>query len=253
MSLIAEIRGISAEYDGKRVLADASLDIADRDYIGIIGPNGGGKTTFVKCLLGLKDISAGSIRFFKDGRQVKSIDMGYLPQYTAVDTKFPITVRQVVMSGLLGKEDWLGGYTRRQKQEADRVIARMGLDGLADRTIGQLSGGQRQRALLGRAVIARPDLLILDEPSTYVDKLHETKLYELLRDLNTECAIILVSHDIGTVLSNVKSIACINGTLDYHPSTEVSDEWLTARFNCPIDLVGHGNLPHRVLKNHARD
>ena len=126
MSLIAEIRGISAEYDGKRVLADASLDIADRDYIGIIGPNGGGKTTFVKCLLGLKDISAGSIRFFKDGRQVKSIEMGYLPQYTSVDTKFPITVRQVVMSGLLGKEGWLGGYTKRQKQEADRVIARMG-------------------------------------------------------------------------------------------------------------------------------
>ena len=120
----------------------------------------------------------------------------------------------------------------------------MGLEGLESRSIGQLSGGQLQRALLGRAIISDPAVLILDEPSTYIDKRFEARLYELL------AAIILVSHDIGTVLQQVKSIACVNETLDYHPDTGVTTEWLERNFNCPIELLGHGTLPHRVLGEH---
>lgn len=251
MSIIVSAQGICAGYGDREVLHDASLDVDGHDYIGIIGPNGGGKTTFIKCLLGLKHPTAGTIEYFRDGQKVKNINIGYLPQYTAVDNNFPITVREVILSGTLGKDGYAGGYSKRQKAESDEVISRMGLDGLADRTIGSLSGGQRQRALLGRAVIARPDLLILDEPSTYIDKVHETRLYQLLSDINRHCAIILVSHDIGTVLANVKSVACINVTLDYHPGTEVSEEWLDNKFNCPIEIVGHGDLPHRVLGRHA--
>ncbi len=123
----------------------------------------------------------------------------------------------------------------------------MGLEGLEHRSIGQLSGGQLQRALLGRAIISDPAVLILDEPSTYIDKRFEARLYELLAEINKECAIILVSHDIGTVLQQVKSIACVNETLDYHPDTGVTTEWLERNFNCPIELLGHGTLPHRVL------
>ena len=127
----------------------------------------------------------------------------------------------------------------------------MGLDGLEKRAIGQLSGGQLQRALLGRAIVSDPSVVILDEPSTYIDKQFEARLYELLDEINKECAIVLVSHDIGTVLQQVKTIACINETLDYHPSTEVSGEWLEKHFNCPIELLGHGTLPHRILAAHT--
>ena len=132
----------------------------------------------------------------------------------------------------------------------NRVIRRMGLDGLENRAIGQLSGGQMQRALLGRALVSNPKVVILDEPNTYIDKRFEAELYSLLNEVNKECAIVLVSHDIGTVLQNVKSIACVSGRLDYHPDTEIPAEWLEKHFGCPIDLLGHGNLPHRVLMCH---
>ena len=126
----------------------------------------------------------------------------------------------------------------------------MGLEGLEERAIGALSGGQLQRALLGRAIISDPEVVILDEPSTYIDKRFEARLYQLLAEINKDSAIILVSHDIGTVLQQVKSIACVNETLDYHPDTGITGEWLERNFNCPIELLGHGTLPHRVLGEH---
>ena len=111
--------------------------------------------------------------------------------------------------------------------------------------------GQLQRALLGRAIVSDPSVVILDEPSTYIDKRFEARLYELLAEINRDCAIVLVSHDIGTVLQQVKTIACVNETLDYHPSTEITGEWLEKNFHCPIELLGHGTLPHRILSTHT--
>lgn len=241
---------MSAGYGDKPVLRNVNISLQENDYLGIIGPNGGGKTTFVKCLLGLKKDFTGTIRYYRNGEAVDNLRIGYLPQYTSIDKNFPITVMEVVLSGLNRRNVILGGYSSGQKEKARSVVCEMGLADFSDTPIGDLSGGQIQRALLGRAIVAEPELLILDEPSTYVDKYYEAKLYELLNDINRKCTVILVSHDIGTVLQNVKSIACINETLDYHPDTEVSEEWLLRNFNCPIDLVGHGNLPHRILKNH---
>ena len=126
----------------------------------------------------------------------------------------------------------------------------MGLEGLEERSIGALCCGQLQRALLGRAIISDPEVVILDEPSTYIDKRFEARLYQLLAEINKDCAIILVSHDIVTVLQQVKSIACVNETLDYHPDTGITGEWLERNFNCHIELQGHGTLPHRVLGEH---
>ena len=179
--------------------------------------------------------------------------MGYLPQYSSIDRKFPITVEEVILSGLSSKKPLASRFTARHREKASAVIARMGLEGMEQRAIGALSGGQLQRALLGRAIISDPQVVILDEPSTYIDKRFEARLYELLAEINKDCAIILVSHDIGTILQTVKSIACVNGTLDYHPDTEVPVEWIDKHFGCPIDLLGHGDLPHRVLKSHHHD
>ena len=178
------------------------------------------------------------------------LSMGYLPQYSSIDRKFPITVEEVILSGLSSKQPLASRFTARHREKASAVIASMGLEGMEQRAIGALSGGQLQRALLGRAIISDPQVVILDEPSTYIDKRFEARLYELLAEINHDCAIILVSHDIGTVLQQVKSIACVNETLDYHPDTGISEEWLERNFNCPIELLGHGALPHRILAEH---
>ncbi|WP_294627750.1 metal ABC transporter ATP-binding protein [uncultured Bacteroides sp.] len=241
---IIEIKNLSAGYDGRNALHDINLSVYERDFLGIIGPNGGGKTTLVKCILGLLSPSGGEIIFHCKP------SLGYLPQYSTIDRKFPISVEEVILSGLSIQKPLTSRFTPEQREKGRQTVARMGLEGLEHRAIGQLSGGQLQRALLGRAIISDPSVLILDEPSTYIDKRFEARLYELLAEINKECAIILVSHDIGTVLQQVKSIACVNETLDYHPDTGVTTEWLEKNFNCPIELLGHGTLPHRVLGEH---
>lgn len=247
---ILQMTGISAAYDNKTVLENINLTVFERDFLGVIGPNGGGKTTLIKVMLGLLKPAAGKVTFYQEGKEVPEISMGYLPQYNSIDKKFPISVYEVVLSGLNRQKSLFRSFSPAQHELVKQVIARMGLEGLEKRAIGQLSGGQLQRALLGRALVSNPQVLILDEPNTYIDKRFEAKLYSLLEEINRERAIVLVSHDIGTVLQNVKSIACVNGTLDYHPDTEVPAEWLEEHFGCPIELLGHGNLPHRVLKTH---
>ena len=266
---LIEIKNLSAGYDSRKVLRNVNLTVYDRDFLGIIGPNGGGKTTLIKCILGLLKPTTGEILYrvttasnnnpaFLDNSATNSqfstlnsqFSMGYLPQYNSIDRKFPITVEEVILSGLSSQKSLISRFTATHREKARQVIARMGLEGLEKRAIGALSGGQLQRALLGRAIISDPALVVLDEPSTYIDKRFEARLYELLAEINHDCAIILVSHDIGTVLQQVKSIACVNETLDYHPDTGVSEEWLERNFNCPIELLGHGALPHRILAEH---
>ena len=243
---LLSIRGLSAAYDGRTVLHDVNLEVYERDFLGIIGPNGGGKTTLIKCILGLLRPTGGEIV-----KHHEPLTTGYLPQYNSIDRSFPISVLEVILSGLSSKKSLISRFDDPQREKARQVILRVGLEGLEHRAIGQLSGGQLQRALLGRAIISDPQLLILDEPSTYIDKRFEARLYQLLAEINRDCAIILVSHDIGTVLQQVKNIACVNETLDYHPAASVNTEWLERNFNCPIELLGHGALPHRVLGPHC--
>ena len=252
MKPIIEIKNLSAGYDGRTVLHDVNLNVYERDFLGIIGPNGGGKTTLIKCILGLLKPTGGEIILHTPATKGSDIQpsLGYLPQYSTIDKKFPISVEEVILSGLSIQKSLTSRFTSEQKEKGKQIISRMGLEGLEHRSIGQLSGGQLQRALLGRAIISDPAVLILDEPSTYIDKRFEARLYELLAEINKECAIILVSHDIGNVLQQVKSIACVNETLDYHPDTGVTTEWLERNFNCPIELLGHGTLPHRILGEH---
>lgn len=231
MQPLIRLEHISAAYDRKTVLEDINLTVGERDFVGIIGPNGGGKTTLVKLMLGLLKPTGGAIRFYQEGKEVPEISMGYLPQYTTIDKKFPISVYEVVLSGLNKQKPLFRPFTKAHHEKTRSIIARMGLEGLEQRPIGQLSGGQLQRALLGRALVSNPQVLILDEPNTYIDKRFEKRLYELLEEINREHTIILVSHDIGTVLRNAKTVACVNRTLDYRPHAEVTDEWIEAFFN----------------------
>ena len=250
---IIQVDGLSASYDHKTVLSQVNLTVYEHDFLGVIGPNGGGKTTLIKSILGLHQPDTGKIRFFKQGKEVPEIKMGYLPQYNTIDKKFPISVYEVILSGLSKQKSLFRRYNDEHHESVRQMIVRMGLEGLEHRAIGELSGGQLQRTLLGRSLVSNPEVVILDEPSTYIDKRFETKLYSLLEEINQERAIILVSHDIGTVLKNVKTIACVNETVHYHPHTEVPTEWLEEHFGCPIEMLGHGTFPHRVLKCHDHE
>jgi zinc transport system ATP-binding protein len=250
---IIKISGLSAAYERHIVLRDVDLTVYKNDFLGIIGPNGGGKTTLVKCMLGLLKPVSGKIQFYENGTEVNHIAMGYLPQYNSIDKKFPISVEEVILSGLNIKKPLFGGFSAEHREKAQEIVKRMGLDGLQKRAIGQLSGGQLQRALLGRALISDPEVIILDEPNTYIDKKFETALYQILKEINGDCSIVIVSHDIGTILQQVKSVACVNETLDYHPDKDVDTEWMEKNFNCPIGLLGHGDLPHRILGHHHHE
>lgn len=250
---IIQISDLYAAYEEKTVLSHVDMTVYERDFLGIIGPNGGGKTTLIKSILGLHQPQKGKIHFYKNGKEVPEINMGYLPQYNNIDKKFPISVYEVILSGLSKQKSIFQRYSNEQHELVRQMIIQMGLEGMDKRAIGELSGGQLQRALLGRALVSNPEVIILDEPNTYIDKRFEAKLYSLLEEINKERAIILVSHDIGTILKNVKTIACVNETVHYHPHTEVPTEWLEEHFGCPIEMLGHGSFPHRVLKCHDHE
>lgn len=238
------LKEVSASYESTVALEKVNLEISSSDFIGVIGPNGGGKTSLLKLILGIMRPSSGIIE-----RNLTKEQIGYLPQISQFDKQFPITVQDVVRSGI-SRSGRRGRVPKRAENEwITSSLETVGMSELAQRPIGSLSGGELQRTMLARAIISDPKLLVLDEPNTYVDNRFEQELYELLVSLNDRMAIMLVSHDVGTVSSYVKTIACVNRNLHYHPSNQITNEQL-AVYNCPIELVAHGPVPHRVIETH---
>lgn len=241
---LIEIKNLSVGYSNQKVLDKVNITIESDDFIGIIGPNGGGKTTLIKAILGLLKSWSGEIK-----TNISQSKIGYLPQFNPFDKEFPITVNEVVLSGLAGKKGLFKRYNTIDKQRAIELLKHAGIINLKNKAIGQLSGGQMQRTLLCRALINEPELLILDEPSTFVDNKFEHELFEWLKELNKNIAIIMVSHDVGTISAHVKTIACVNYNLHYHKSSIITNEQL-ASYSCPIQIITHGKVPHQVLADH---
>jgi zinc transport system ATP-binding protein len=245
MKKLLEIKNLSAGYDSNIVLENVNLDVFSGDFIGVIGPNGGGKTTLIKTILGLIKPISGEINLL-----INKNNVGYLPQVNQIDKRFPISVIDVVRSG---KSDTalFSSFHRNsaEKEKAEKLLVEMGIIALRNKAIGELSGGQMQRTFLCRALMNDPELLVLDEPSTYVDNNFEGELYLKLKELNEQMAILLISHDVGTISFFVKTIACVNRHLHHHPSNIISEEQL-ASYNCPLQIITHGNIPHTVLKVH---
>jgi zinc transport system ATP-binding protein len=249
MAYLLEINSLSASYGVNVVLRDIDFKVNESDFIGVIGPNGGGKTTLLKIILGLIKPLKGSIKF--NSELISSNTIGYLPQIATGDLNYPVTVSDVVLSGMMIKKKIISRMSSADKGRAKQVIEEVGLLGLEKSPLNELSGGQLQRVFLGRAIIGNPKLLLLDEPGNFVDSTFENDFYEKLKELNSHMAILMVSHDLGMISSHVKSYACVNKSLHYHPSSEISNEQLLA-YGCPIQLITHGDVPHTVLKQHIQ-
>jgi len=205
--VLVDIEGISAGYNGEKVLDNISFQIREQDFWGITGPNGGGKTTLAKVILGLLPPFSGTVRFA--GNDLKN-RIGYMPQASLIDRKFPILVSEVIHSGLCSEKDMTPSLKKERVQE---TIQSMGLQTIAAKPIGELSGGQLQRTLLARAIINRPKLLILDEPNAYIDNAFEAYFYNLLQEMNQTTAILLISHDMDAVASLTKKVLTLNGKM----------------------------------------
>ena len=204
------LRDINAGYNGRVQLRDVSIDIDDRDFVGIVGPNGGGKTTLLRVLLGLITPYSGSIEFRHDGKPVDSLSVGYLPQTRDIDTDFPMSVADVVASGMNSPKRLFGGYTKEQRERANDIMHTIGIAHLAHRPIKALSGGELQRVLFARALVSSPELLILDEPNNFVDDNFESFMYDTIRNVNNKAAVVMVSHDRQFVESYAKKIIEVN-------------------------------------------
>lgn len=204
------LRDINAGYNGRIQLRDVSIDIDDRDFVGIVGPNGGGKTTLLRVILGLLPPYSGTIEYLRNGERADSLSVGYLPQTRDIDTDFPISVGDIVASGMNSPCRLFGGYSKEQRRMAEETMRTIGIDDMKHRPVKALSGGELQRVLFARALVSRPEVLVLDEPDNFVDDDFETFMYDTIRSVNKDAAVIMVSHDTDFVTTNAKKIIEVN-------------------------------------------
>ena len=204
------LRDINAGYNGRIQLRDVSIDIDDRDFVGIVGPNGGGKTTLLRVILGLLPPYSGTIEYLRNGERADSLTVGYLPQTRDIDTDFPISVGDIVASGMNSPRRLFGGYSKEQRRMAEETMRTIGIDDMKHRPVKALSGGELQRVLFARALVSRPEVLVLDEPDNFVDDDFETFMYDTIRCVNKDAAVIMVSHDTDFVTKKKKKIIEVN-------------------------------------------
>jgi zinc transport system ATP-binding protein len=214
-SPIIEVENLSFHFDGgPAVLEGVNLEIAAGDFASVIGPNGGGKTTLVKLIVGLLTPTTGWVRIFGLPPAKARPRIGYMPQHAMMDPRFPVRAADVVLMGRLGSGRRFGNYSRADREAAAGALAKVNLEDIGARPFSNLSGGQRQRVLLARALVTDPELLLLDEPAAGLDQKVEQDFFELLQELNRHLTIVLVTHDLGFVAGFVRTVICVHGHVD---------------------------------------
>jgi len=242
-NVIVDMQHVFFAYNGVSVLEDVNITIKEKDFLAIIGPNGGGKTTILKLILGMLEPNKGTIRVFgKNPKQARRF-IGYIPQLFKFDFDFPISVVEVVLMGRMGKRGIGRRYTQADKKASLEALKKVGMEDFRDSEIGKLSGGQRQRVFIARALVTEPKLLLLDEPVASVDTQWQQFFYELLHDLNKKISIIMVTHDISVVSTFIDKIACVNRKLYYHGSKKEGMHMISEMYECPVQLITH-DVPH---------
>jgi len=249
--VLIELEDVTFGYGREVVLDGVTLAIARRDFLAVIGPNGGGKTTLLRVVLGLVAPWSGRVRRHLGGRRGTGPPgaIGYVPQFASFDRGFPLRVRDVVRQGRQGRRGLGRRFTAADGRAVAGMLERFRLEAVAETPIGELSGGQLQRALIARALVSEPRILFLDEPLASIDGVSRDILMRTLAELHHEIPIVVVTHDLTPFARLVEQIACINHRLHYHPAGEVTGEMLESVYGCPVELIAHG-VPHRVLASH---
>lgn len=246
---IIRLNDVSFSYGSAPVLEYVSLDIYEGEFLGVVGPNAGGKSTLLKLILGLLSPQSGEIRIHGRKPADARRRLGYVPQYPNFPRDFPVTVEQTVLMGRLGlssRKGWWhslipGKYSREDRQLTVQALEEVEADNLLKRQIGSLSGGQLQRVLLARALVAHPDILILDEPTANIDQRLETDIFDLLKQLNQRMTILVVSHDVGFISSYVNRVACINRTLVCHHTDAIDGQVIHNLYGEDVRMVAHSH------------
>jgi zinc transport system ATP-binding protein len=245
VTAVAELRNVWFRYDGPLVLESVDLAIQPREFLGVVGPNGGGKTTLLKLLLGLIEPFRGEV-LVMGGRPLTSrTAIGYVPQFASFRRDFPISVEETVLMGRLGLAPLLWRYRPEDREVARRVMVETEVLALRKRSLAALSGGELQRVLIARALAAEPEFLLLDEPTANVDVRVEKDVFDLLKEVNRRTTIVVVSHDIGFVSQYVTRVACLNRTLVCHSSTALTGDIIQALYGRPVRMVKHDGAPGR--------
>ena len=247
---VVRLDDVWVHYDSIPVLEGINLSVEPNNFLGIIGPNGGGKTTLLKVILGLIKPARGKVSVMGQSPERGRKFIGYISQYNLFDHDFPISVLDVVLMGRYSKSGLGRRYSEEDKRIANETLKAVDMLDYKDRQVGKLSGGEQQRVFIARALVTDPKLLLLDEPTAGIDSNMQAEFYELIDSLKQRMAIIMVSHDISAVSIYVDQIACLNRQLFYHGSKEVSAEALEKTYHCPIQLIAHGVVPHRILREH---
>jgi zinc transport system ATP-binding protein len=245
MNNIIEIKNITFGYEDHPVIEDVSMAIEESDFILVIGPNGGGKTTLLKIIMGIIKPWSGTVYFPKDlsGR------IGYVPQFLNFNKDFPITVYETVLMGLLNGKNYLKKYTKEDREKTEAILEKVDLYSKREVRVNNLSGGQLQRVLIARALVPDPLVLLLDEPTASIDITSQTTFLDIIGELKEKMSIVAVTHDPTAFSVYFKHIACINRSLYYHGIGELDGKIIEQIYGCPVDLMGHG-IPHTILKKH---
>lgn len=231
------LKEVSFAYDGPPVLEGVDLTIPERDFVCVIGPNGGGKTTLLKLMLGLIEPQRGEVQILGMTPEEARRRIGYMPQYAQLDPKFPVSVMDVVLMGRLGGGSGLGLYRRADKAVAMHALGEVGIADVCGQPFASLSGGQRQRVLIARALACEPELLLLDEPTANLDPAVQDDLYSLLQDLNQRLTVVLVSHDIGFVSLFFKTVVCVHHSVHTHPTSELTSKSVADMYGREVRLL----------------
>lgn len=247
-----EFENVWFSYERSTILQEVDLSLEQGEFLGIIGPNGGGKTTLLKLMLGILRPDRGRILILGQAPHDASHRVGYVPQGIDSNRSFPISVLDVALMGRMSTSRIGRRYSGEDRKKVRDVLEKVGMWDHRNRPIGKLSGGQRQRVFIARALATDPEILFLDEPTASVDSEFQTDLYDFLKALNKEVTIVVISHDIGIISSHMKSIACVNKYFIFHSGAQITQEMLDMAYQCPVDLIAHG-LPHRVLHTHEED